>query len=74
MDDPLEPFMSVGGDAPFRDWIDFVDRVARPLVEGDGDVEIEQAAMRLYRLANPYFVCIALVMAANRAGLDGTSS
>lgn len=65
-DDPLHPFMPVSDGQPFRDWIDFVDRVARPLVEADGDEKAEQEAMRLYRTVNPYYICVALVMAANR--------
>ena len=51
---------------PFRDWQDFVDRVARPLVEAEDDHEAEQAAMALYRQASPYFICVAMVMMANR--------
>ena len=69
-DDPLHPFMPVGTrfGQPFRDWIDFVERVARPLVEADGnDHATEQAAMALYRKASPHFICACLVMAANRA-------
>jgi hypothetical protein len=65
-DDPLHPLMPTGDDQPFRDWLDFVDRVARPLVEAT-DHDAEQAAMVLYRKASPYFICVALVMAANRA-------
>ena len=67
VDDPLHPPMPFDPQ-PFRDWLDFVERVARPLVEADGDDhDAEQAAMALYRKASPYFICTALVMAANRA-------
>lgn len=62
-DDPLYPPMFTEDGQPFRDWVDFVDRVARPLVEARDD-EATQAAMRLYRQASPYFICTALVMAS----------
>jgi len=67
-DDPLHPFMPVGDHQQFRDWLDFVDKVARPLVEADGNAEVDRAAsaMLLYRKTSPYFICSALVMAANR--------
>jgi hypothetical protein len=61
-DDPLHPH-ELG---VFRDWVDFVERVARPIAEGEGDQEAEQAAMRLYRQASPFSICTALVMMANR--------
>jgi hypothetical protein len=61
MDDPLHPHQL----GEFRDWQDFVDRVARPLIEADGD-DTEQAAMALYRKASPYFICVSMVMMANR--------
>ena len=61
-DDPLHPYSP----QVFMSWVDFVDRVARPLVEADGDHDQEQAAMALYRKASPYFICVSLVMAANR--------
>ena len=69
-DDPLYPSMLGEGDEgqPFRDWVDFLERVAEPLVNSDGDHAKEQAAMKLYRKASPYFICTALVMAARRAG------
>lgn len=66
-DDPLHPWPIPG---QYPDWLDFVEKVARPLVEaGRGDKvdkEAEQTAMRLYRKACPYYICTALVMAANR--------
>lgn len=58
-DDPTYPYHL----GVFRDYHDFVDRVARPLVEDD---DAEQAAMALYRKASPYFICACLVMLANR--------
>jgi hypothetical protein len=61
VDDPLHPY----GEQAFRDWLDFVDRVARPLVEADGDHDAEQAAMKLYRQASPYYICTALVLAVS---------
>jgi len=64
-DDPQHPLSL--DPQEFRDWRDFVDRVARPLIEADGDDETTQAAMALYRKASPYFICVSLVMAANRA-------
>ena len=56
----------------FRDWRDFVDRVARPLVEAEDDEAAEQAAMRLYRKVSPYYICASMVMMANR--LEGPPS
>lgn len=61
-DDCLHP----QGPQVFRDWLDFVDRVARPLIEADGDHEVEQAAMALYRKASPYLICVSMVIMANR--------
>lgn len=63
-DDPLHPLMPIGDDQPFRDWLDFVERVARPIVEADGDMAVDEQ-MTLYRLANPHFICGCLVVAAN---------
>lgn len=63
VDDPLHPWHL----GLFRDWLDFVDQVARPLVDADGDEDAVQAAMALYRKACPHYICTALVMAANRA-------
>lgn len=65
-DDPLHPTMPLDPQ-PFRNWVDFVDRVARPLVEDDLGYEAVQEIMREFRKASPYFLCVALVMAANRA-------
>ena len=71
-DDPMHPFMPAGDGQQFRSWVDFVDRVARPLVENDGDDHaVEQAAMALYRQASPYFICLALYMASNAAHYNG---
>jgi hypothetical protein len=65
VDDPLHPLMSLTPQ-PFTDWLDFVNKVARPLIENDGvDDAVEQAAMVLYRQVSPYYICTALVMAAN---------
>lgn len=64
-DDPTYPH----GPQVFRDWVDFVERVARPLVESSDqttDHEAEQAAMRLYRQVSPYYICTCMVMMANR--------
>lgn len=65
VDDPLHPPMLTGDDQLFRDWLDFADRVARPIVEFDGDDAAEQAAMALYRKASPFFICAGLILAAN---------
>jgi hypothetical protein len=62
VDDPHHPW----GTQVFRDYEDFIDRVARPLVEADGDQEAVQAAMALYRKQNPYGICISMVMLKNR--------
>lgn len=62
-DDPLHPLAHPDG---FRNWQDFVDRIARPLVGLDVDHETEQAAMALYRKASPFSICVAMVMMANR--------
>jgi len=68
-DDPLHP---LGLDPQeFRDWRDFIDRVARPLIEADGEDVATQAAMALYRKASPYFICASLVMASNWAASRG---
>jgi hypothetical protein len=64
-DDPLHPVMPTGEDQVFHNWLDFVERVARPIVEAENDDGAEQAAMALYRKASPFFVCAALVMASN---------
>lgn len=61
-DDPHHPW----GPQVFRDYEDFIDRVARPLVEADGDDKAVQAAMALYRKQNPYGICISMVMLQNR--------
>lgn len=65
--DPLHPPMPTGEGQVFGDWLDFVERVARPIVEIENDDAAEQAAMALYRKASPFFICAALVMAANCA-------
>lgn len=65
VDDPQHPWTP----QMFRDWKDFVDHVARPLVEADGDKEAEQAAMKLFRTVNPYYLCVCMVMMDNRITL-----
>lgn len=64
-DDPTHPWIL---DTPWNNWVEFVTMVCRPLVEAEDDFT-EQAAMALYRKASPRYICIALVMAANRAGV-----
>lgn len=67
VDDPQHPWMGVGDQQLFRDWVDFTEKVCRPLVEADGDDEVAiQAAMALYRKQSPYGICVSLVMALNR--------
>jgi hypothetical protein len=70
-DDPLHPWNL---DTPWNNWVEFVDMVCRPLTEADGDDVVEQAAMALYRKACPHYICAALVMAANRAGIGSSES
>ena len=61
-DDPMHPYeLQV-----FTDYEDFIARVARPLVEADGDAKAEQGAMALYRKQNPYGICVSMVMLQNR--------
>lgn len=64
-DDPMHPFMPCGDPQEFRDWHDFTERALRPLVESEDPTEI-QAAMKLYRKANPHWIAVSLVMALNR--------
>lgn len=64
-DDPLHPFMGFDPQ-PFRDWHDFTDRVCRPIVADETSEAELQAAMVLYRKANPHFIAVSLVMALNR--------
>lgn len=65
-DDPMHPFMPCGDPQEFRDWHDFfTERACRPLVESEDPAEI-QAAMALYRKANPHWIAVSLVMALNR--------
>lgn len=66
-DDELWPHMLAGPDQLFRDWIDFTDRVCRPIVEAEDDPAAVQAALALYRKANPHFIALCMVMAANHA-------
>lgn len=68
-DDPLHPY----GPQVFRDYVDFVDRVARPLVDADGDHAATQAAMALFRKVSPYYLCTSMVMMANRLADTGPS-
>lgn len=58
--------MTPWGKQVFRDYVDFIDRVARPMVEADGDEEKMAEALALYRLQNPYGICISMVMLWNR--------
>lgn len=74
VDDPTYPH----GPQVFRDWRDFVDRVARPLVEADGEDEMDRV-YELYRKVSPYYICVSMVMMANRLDIhekesDGTDS
>lgn len=62
-DDPLHPPMGFDPQ-PFRDWMDFHDRVIVPLVEQEDDEDQVQEAMRLYRLANPHFIAVCFYLAA----------
>lgn len=62
-DDPMHPFMTFDPQ-PFRDWVDFHDRVVVPLVEQENDEAAIQAAMALYRQANPHFIAVCFYMAA----------
>ena len=80
-DDPLHPHQA----GQFRDWRDFVDRVARPLVDAmravpvvtaDGATRVALApgaagkeAMRRFRTVSPYYLCDVLVMMADRISL-----
>jgi hypothetical protein len=75
VDDPLHPLVPLAPvPSPFTDWLDFVDRVARPLIENDGeDQDAEQEAMKLYRAVSPYYLCTALVMAANQIAGERSS-
>lgn len=53
--------------ATYRDWRDFTDRVARPLVENDGDDnQVEKWHRVLMMEADDYYLAVALVMADNR--------
>jgi hypothetical protein len=61
-DDPLHPFMRFDPQ-PFRDWIDFHDRVIVPLATSDIDTVVQEA-MRLYRQANPHFIAACFYLAA----------
>lgn len=61
-DDPLHPTMSFDPQ-PFRDWIDFYERVIRPLAIEDDDTKVQEA-MRLYRQANPHFIACCFHLAA----------
>lgn len=66
-DDPLHHFTRPGGRQPFRDVSDFIDQVARPLVDNDGEDEaLTQTLMALYRQESPYYLCTCLVILANR--------
>ena len=61
-DDPLEPFMATGPDQLYRDWLDFADRICKPMIELDEEAAAE--AFVLFRKANPYSIAVCLVIAA----------
>jgi hypothetical protein len=66
-DDPLHHFVRPSGRQPFRDVFDFIDQVARPLVDNDGEDEaLTQQLMALYRLESPYYLCVCLVILEHR--------
>lgn len=51
----------------YRDWQDFTDRVARPLVENDGeDPAVDSWYWKLMLEADPYYLAVCLVVALNR--------
>lgn len=52
-------------DIPFRSRQDFVNRVARPMVDANGDEGEEERIMKLYNQASPYFICTSMVMMDN---------
>lgn len=60
-DDPLHPTMSFDPQ-PFRDWIDFYERVIVPIATSDIDSKVQEA-MRLYRQANPHFIACCFYLA-----------
>ena len=68
VDDPLHSYHSPGVAEQIRDWGEFVEQVARPLVDGEAD---DQDAMRLYRRTSPYYICSAMVSMANRLKAAG---
>lgn len=70
-DDPLHPTMRFDPQS-FRDWHDFHHRVIVPLVEHEDDEASIQAAMRLYRQANPHFIAVCLYMAARSEPIGST--
>ncbi len=41
---------------PFNSWADFVDRVAKPMMDDD-----KEDPMDLYYKASPYFICASMV-------------
>lgn len=71
VDDPMYPHDSAMSN-DINDWQDFVDKVARPIVESEGDDydRAVQAAMHLFRTVSPYYLCAAMVMMDNRIKRD----
>lgn len=67
-DDPLHPWRQFVEPQPWSNWIEFAQIVCLPIALAEDDDAV-QAAMKLYRKANPHFVATCLVMAANRAGV-----
>lgn len=66
VDDASHPYNRLGfGDQQlFTSWVDFVEKVARPLVLNDvEDEDEEQRLMALFRTVSPYYLCTSLNMA-----------
>ena len=64
--EPLRPPDAPKLGTTYRDWRDFTDRVARPLVENDGDDPKVEAWYRMLMIeADPYYLACALVIADN---------
>ena len=63
---PLRPEGSPRLGETYRDWRDFTNRVARPLVESDcNDPKLEAWHMTLMMEADPYYLAVSLVIADN---------
>lgn len=50
----------------YEDWMDFTDRVAKPLVDAVefDDDEVLAAALERWQSVSPYYLAVSLVMAA----------